>query len=66
MSDEVPYDSSAPFKLIKKPLKTATWIYNGKIVMVSLEDKEPVGILIEEKNFYESQKSLFEIIWENI
>lgn len=66
LSNEMPFDKDAPYKIIKKPLKTATWIYSGKIVMVSLEEAEPIGIMIDEKNFYETQKALFEIIWDNI
>ena len=66
LSNETPLDKNAPYKIIKKPLKTATWIYNGKIVMVSLEEAEPIGILIDEKNFYETHKALFELLWENL
>lgn len=66
LSNEKPFDKDAPYKIIKKPLKTATWIYNGKIVMVSLEESEPIGILIDEKNFYETHKAIFELLWENL
>lgn len=66
LSNEPPYDKKAPYKLIKKGIKTATWIYNGKIAMVSLEEKEPIGILIDEKNFYETQKAMFDLLWENL
>lgn len=66
ISDKQPYDKKAPYKLIKKEIKTATWIYNGKIAMVSLEEKEPIGILIHEKNFYETQKLIFDLLWENL
>ena len=66
LSNEMPFDRDAPFKIIKKPLKTATWIYDGKIVMVSVEQAEPIGIMIDEKNFYETHKALFELLWENL
>lgn len=66
ISDDIPYDKKAPYKLIKQEIKTATWIYNGKIAMVSLEEKEPIGIIIQEKNFYETQKVMFELLWENL
>ena len=66
LSNEPPFYKDAPYKIIKKPLKTATWIYNGKIVMVSLEEVEPIGIMIDEKNFYETQKAIFELLWENL
>lgn len=61
-----PLDKKAPFKLINKKIKTATWLYNGKIAMISLEEKEPIGILINEKNFYETHKMIFELLWEHL
>lgn len=66
ITDDKPYDKNAKYKLIKKSLKTATWIYNGKIVMISLEENEPIGILIEENNFYQTHKIMFEILWDNL
>ncbi len=66
ISETQPFDKKAPYKLIKKEIKTATWLYNGKIAMVSLEEKEPIGILINEKNFYETQKIMFDLLWENL
>jgi len=66
ISNSIPYDKKAPYKLIKQGIKTATWVYNGKIAMVSLEEKEPIGILIQERNFYETQKLLFDLLWENL
>jgi sugar-specific transcriptional regulator TrmB len=64
ISDEPPYDKKAPYKLIKGNLKTATWLYNGKIAMISLEEKEPIGVLIQEKNFYDTQKLMFDLLWK--
>ena len=61
-----PIDKKAPYKLIKKKIKTATWLYNGKIAMISLEEKEPIGILINEKNFYDTHKMMFDLLWENL
>lgn len=61
-----PLDKKAPYKIINKKIKTATWLYNGKIVMISLEEKEPIGILINEKNFYHTHKMMFELLWENL
>ena len=64
--DEEPYDKKADYKLIKKGLKTATFIYNGKIAMLSLEEQEPIGILIQERNFYETEKFMFNLLWEHL
>jgi sugar-specific transcriptional regulator TrmB len=66
ISETPPFDKTAPYKLINKKIKTATWLYNGKIAMVSLEDKEPIGILINEKNFYETHKMMFDLLWDSL
>ncbi len=66
INETEPYDLSAPYKLMKGKIKTATWLYNGKIAMISLEEAEPMGILIEEKNFFKSQKMMFDFIWDNL
>ena len=63
ISDDIPYDEKAQYKIIKNEIKTAVWAYNGKIAMVSLEEKEPIGILIKEKNFFETQKLMFDLLW---
>ena len=66
ISETQPVDKKAPFKLIKKNIKTATWLYNGKIAMISLEEKAPIGILIDEKNFYETHQMMFDLLWEHL
>lgn len=64
--DAPPVDRKAPYRLIKGPIKTGMWLFDNKIVMMSLEEKEPIGMLIEEKNFYETQKHLFDLLWKNL
>ena len=66
ISNSPPLDPSIPHKLVNKKIKTATFIYKGKIAMLSLDKKEPIGLLIDEKNFYETQKALFELLWERL
>jgi len=66
IGDSPPIDETASFKLIKNKIKTATFLYNNKISMISLEEKEPIGILIEEENFYETQMMMFNMLWENL
>jgi sugar-specific transcriptional regulator TrmB len=66
ISEVQPLDKEAPYKLIKSKIKTATWLYNGKIAMVSLEEKEPIGILVNEKNFYETHQMMFDLLWGNL
>ena len=43
--------------------KTATWVYNDKVAIVSLSQKEPIGVLIEDYEISNSQKNQFELIW---
>ena len=43
--------------------KTATWIYNNKVAMVSLSQKEPVGVIIENTEIANAQKSQFNLLW---
>jgi sugar-specific transcriptional regulator TrmB len=66
INETEPYDTSVPYKLMKSKIKTATWLYNGKIAMISLEESEPIGILIEEKNFFKSQKMMFDFMWDHL
>jgi len=61
-----PIDKTATYKIIDRKIKTATWLYNGKIAMISLEEKEPIGILINEKNFYETHKMMFDMLWKSL
>ena len=63
VSGGAPIDKKSPYKVIKQDIKTAMWLYNGKIAMVSLGEKEPIGIVIDERNFYETQKLMFEMLW---
>jgi sugar-specific transcriptional regulator TrmB len=63
ISDIQPHDKKAPFRIIKADIKTATWLYNGKIAMISLEEKDPIGIVIDEKNFNHSQQMMFNLLW---
>ncbi len=44
--------------------KTATYIYNNKVIMLTFEEK-PTGIIIENKEFATTQKILFEELWKN-
>lgn len=62
-----PEDELTQVKYIKiNHFKSAAEIYDGKIAFVTLSDdeKNKIGIIIEDKNIYEMQKSLFESYWE--
>ena len=64
--DDVPLDKTVEYKIIKKKMKTVTYIFNDKIAMISLEEKEPIGILIQEKNFVDTYRMMFDIIWKSV
>jgi sugar-specific transcriptional regulator TrmB len=66
ISDDIPYDKKANYKIIKKQFKTAIWVYSDKIAMISLEEKEPIGIIIQEKNFVDTYRLIFDMLWENL
>lgn len=66
ITDRQPFDKNAPYKIMTGSIKTATWVYEGTVIMVSLDQKTPIGIMIKENNIYETQKLFFETIWESI
>lgn len=48
----------------KKTAPTYTLIYEGKIAMISVNKKNQLhGVIIEDKNIFETQKMLFENLW---
>ncbi len=64
-----PNDKITEVKYIKmKPFKSITEIYDNKIVFISLSEdqKSKVSIIIEDKQIYEMQKSLFESYWDMV
>lgn len=51
----------------EKGTPTYTLIYNNKIAMVSVtKDNESIGVIIEDKNIFETQKMLFEFLWQTL
>ena len=51
------------YKLIKKKFKTSTVIYGDKIAIFSLNKKEPIGVLIKDKEIADTQRIVFDIMW---
>jgi hypothetical protein len=46
---------------------TYTLIYAGKIVLISLgEDKEPLGVIVEDKNTCKTQEMIFKNLWDKL
>ena len=66
LSDDKPFSK----KLIKGKIlpknfemNTSTWIYNNRMAMVSFNQKEPIGIIIEDEEISRTQKGIFELLW---
>lgn len=46
---------------------TYTLVYSGKVAMISVDDKKnPMGVLIEDKNIFQTQKIAFEFMWSKL
>lgn len=51
----------------KESAPTYTLIYAGKVAMISLdENKNPIGVIIKDTNLYQTQKMIFEFVWDKI
>ena len=46
--------------------KTANYIYKDKFAIISLSQKEPIGIIIEDKEIAKSQRNQFNLLWSLI
>lgn len=64
--DKKPLDPDAPYRVIGKKLKTLMWLFEGHILYISLEEREPIGVLVSEENFYKTQQLLFDALWESL
>ena len=43
--------------------KSYVFIYEDKIALITTEEDEPIGILIQNKDLAETQKQVFEVLW---
>ncbi len=51
----------------KESTPTYMIIYGGKVAMISLSATgEPVGVIIEDQGLYETQKMIFEFVWNKL
>jgi sugar-specific transcriptional regulator TrmB len=51
----------------KESAPTYTLIYNGKVAMISVDlNNKPIGVIIEDFNIFQTQRILFEFIWEKL
>jgi len=49
----------------KFPLSSTIVIYDGKIILMSGKAKEFMAVVIENQEFFQTQKQLFEILWSS-
>lgn len=47
-----------------KKMETVVYIYGNKIAILTFVEKEPIGILMENRQIADSQKILFEELWK--
>jgi len=46
---------------------TYTLIYTGKVAMISVNsDAKPIGMIVEDRAIYNTQKQLFDFIWQSL
>lgn len=51
----------------KEGAPTYTMLYSGKVALISIDDnKQPISVVIEDHNTYETQVMLFEALWKTI
>lgn len=49
----------------KYPMYLEMEIYDNKVSFMTFSDKKLIGVIIENEEIYKTQKSIFEIIWDN-
>ena len=50
----------------KEGSPTYTLIYANKVALISLENSHPIGVVIEDKNTYQTQVMIFKALWEKL
>ena len=51
----------------KESSPTYTLIYSGKVALVSVDaEGKPMGVIIEDRNIYQTQKMIFDFIWQQL
>lgn len=49
----------------KYPMFLEMEIYDNKVSFMTFSEKKLIGVIIENEEIYKTQKSIFEIVWEN-
>ncbi|MFA6322012.1 MAG: helix-turn-helix domain-containing protein [Candidatus Buchananbacteria bacterium] len=51
----------------KESAPTYTLIYAGKVAMISVDNADkPIGVIIKDANIFQTQKMIFEFIWDKV
>ncbi len=53
-------------RVTKTKFSSTTFIYGDKIALITTGKDEPIGVLIENKEIAETQKKVFEIMWNTL
>ena len=65
------YKQDSPEKYINvrftdKKIEMTKIIYRDKVAFLTFKEKDSIGILIENKQIAETEKNMFEILWESL
>jgi HTH-type transcriptional regulator, sugar sensing transcriptional regulator len=52
------------YKIIQKKVDTGFWVYNDKVLLLNFNIKNPYAIVIENKEFSEMLRFVFELAWK--
>jgi len=69
LSDEKPLGKELlQYKPLPKNfnIKTVTYLFNDEVAIISLNQQEPVGIIIKNKEIFNTQKEMFNLLWSLI
>ena len=52
------------YRIVDKKFKTSTFIYGDKVAILSLTEREPIGVIIENPEIAQTQRIVFDIMWD--
>lgn len=47
------------------PFQVEMRLYEGKVLYVTYENREPIVLMMEDKNLFEMQRNIFSFLWDN-
>lgn len=54
------------FAFVNYEFKSSVFIYADKVIIFNIKKEPYYAVLIENKDFYETQKTMFEMIWKSV